>query len=199
MTQYARPDATLDDDTESTGVGWTNEAGNANLHLSIDDTSADDGTTYITTTDSSGDEGCLIRLSDVSAPGTSGTYIKYKALTQDESYSGSPSLKLELLQGTSVKATTTNSSVNTSSYTAYSYTISDVSGISDWNDLRLRITMVGNAAMGDYMRVTQVYLETQAAAVETNNSQSFSLVADGAMGTSFSLVGDDESPANVRI
>lgn len=161
MAQYARPDATLDTDTESTGTGWADQSSGGNLHLSIDETSADDGTTYITTSDDGSDEGCLIRLSDVSAPGSSGTYIKYKALTQDQSWSGAPSLKLELLQGTSVKATTTNGSVNTSSYTAYSYTISDVSGISDWTDLRLRITMVSGSGMGDYMRVTQAYLETQ--------------------------------------
>ena len=161
MAQYARPDATLDADTESTGGGWTDNSGGTNLHLAIDETSADDGTTYISADDGGSDEGCVIRLSDVSAPGSSGTYIKYKALTQDQSWSGAPSLKLELLQGTSVKATTTNGSVSTSSYTAYSYTISDVSGISDWTDLRLRITMVSGSGMGDYMRVTQAYLETQ--------------------------------------
>jgi hypothetical protein len=73
-------------------------------------------------------------------------------------------LKLELLQGTAVKATTTNSSVSTSSFTAYSYTISDVSGISDWTDLKLRITMVTNAGGNELMKVTQAYLETQDAA-----------------------------------
>jgi len=161
MAQYARPDATLDTDTESSGNGWTDQGSGANLHLAIDETSADDGTTYITTTDEGGDEGCLIRLSDVSAPGSTGTYIKYKATTEDQSWGGQPGLKLELLQGTTVKATTTNSSVSTSAWTAYSYTISDVSGISDWTDLRLRITMTTSAGMSDYMRVTQAYLETQ--------------------------------------
>jgi hypothetical protein len=74
---------------------------------------------------------------------------------------GAPSLKLELLQGSTVKATTTNNSVDTSSWTAYSYTISDVSGISDWTDLKMRITMITNTGFGDVMKVTQAFLETQ--------------------------------------
>jgi len=162
MAQYARPDATDSTDTEGTWTGWSDQSGGSNLHLAIDETSADDGTTYIAASDSGSDEGCRVSLSNVSAPGSSGTYIKYKAKTQDGGY-GQPTLKIELLQGTSVKATTTNSSVSTGSYTAYSYTVSDVSGISDWTDLKLRITMVSNTGSGEYMRVTQAYLETQEA------------------------------------
>ena len=156
MAQYARPDA---DDT----VGnWTDKSGGGTLYTSIDEASADDATTYIKVADNGGNEACVVRLGDVSAPGSSGTYIKYKAMTQDNTGMGAPSLTLELLQGTTVKATTTNTSVNTSSFTAYSYTISDVSGISDWTDLKMRITMVTQGiGMSDEMHVTQAYIETQ--------------------------------------
>ena len=156
MVQTARPDA---DDTDGS---WTDKDGGTTLYTSIDDTSTgDDATTYIKSADQGSNDVCIVRLSDVSAPATSGTYIKYKALTEDNMGMGQPGLKLELLQGSSVKATTTNSSVNTSSFTAYSYTISDVSGISDWTDLKMRITMITNAGANDLMKVTQVYLETQ--------------------------------------
>ena len=156
MVQYARPDA---DDTDG---NWTDKDGGTTLYTSIDDTSTgDDATTFIKVADQSSNEVCIVRLSDVSAPGTSGTYIKYKALTEDNMGMGQPGLKLELLQGSTVKATTTNSSVDTSSFTAYSYTISDVSGISDWTDLKMRITMIASAGAWDVMKVTQVYLETQ--------------------------------------
>jgi len=155
MVQYARPDA---DDTDG---NWTDQDDGSSLYAAIDEASADDATTFIKVADQSSNEVCIVRLSDVSAPGTSGTYIKYKALTEDNMGMGAPSLKLELLQGSTVKATTTNSSVNTSSFTSYSYTISDVSGISDWTDLKMRITMVANAGAWDVMKVTQVYLETQ--------------------------------------
>jgi len=155
MVQYARPDA---DDTDG---NWTDQDDGSSLYAAIDEASADDATTFIKVADQSSNEVCIVRLSDVSAPGSSGTYIKYKALTEDNMGMGQPGLKLELLEGTTVKATTTNSSVNTSSFTAYSYTISDVSGISDWTDLKMRITMVTNAGAWDLMKVTQVYLETQ--------------------------------------
>ena len=155
MVQYARPDA---DDTDG---NWTDQDDGSSLYAAIDEASADDATTFIKVADASSNEVCIVRLSDVSAPGTSGTYIKYKALTEDNTGMGQPGLKLELLQGSTVKATTTNSSVNTSSFTAYSYTISDVSGISDWTDLKMRITMITNTGFGDVMKVTQAFLETQ--------------------------------------
>ena len=160
MAQYARPDA---DDTDG---NWTDKSGGGTLYTSIDETSSDDATTYIKVTDNGSNEACIVRLSDVSAPGSSGTYIKYTALTSDNAYTGDPpDLKIELLQGSSVKATTTNSSVSTGSWTAYSFTISDVSGISDWTDLKFRITSIagsgGGMGAGDEMKVSQVYLETQ--------------------------------------
>jgi hypothetical protein len=162
MAQYARPDA---DDTDGS---WTDKSGGTTLYTSIDEASADDATTFIKSTDDTGsNDVCIVRLSDVSAPATSGTYIKYKALTEDATGSGPPGLKLELLQGSTVKATTTNYSVDTSSFTAYSYTISDVSGISDWTDLKMRITMITGTGFGDVMKVTQAFLETQDAGSST--------------------------------
>ena len=166
MVQYARPDA---DDTDG---NWTDKDGGTTLYTSIDEASADDSTTYIMVTDTGSNEVCIVRLGDVSAPGSSGTYIKYKAMTEDSIFTGNPpDLKLELLQGSTVKATTTNASVSTSSFTDYSYTISDVSGISDWTDLKMRLTMITGDGAGmsadDRMLVTQVYLETQDAGGST--------------------------------
>ena len=159
MVQHAYPDA---DDTDG---NWTDKGSGTVLYTSIDDAagSADDTTTYIKVEDTSSDEACIVRLGDVSAPGSSGTYIKFRALTTDNSeMSGEPRLKLELLQGSTVKATTPTTTISTSAWTAYSHTISDVSGISDWTDLKMRITMVSQGTgMSDYMQVTQVYLETQ--------------------------------------
>ena len=155
--QIARPDA---DDTDG---NWTDKDGGTTLYTSIDDTSTgDDATTFIKVADDYSDEVCIVRLEDVDTPASGDAWIKYKALTEDAFGSGGqPGLKLELLQGSTVKATTTNNSVDTSSWTAYTYTISDVSGISDWTDLKMRITMLSNAGADDLMKVTQVYLETQ--------------------------------------
>ena len=191
MTQYARPDQDIDDDVDDNFTDWTDQAGGSSLYDKINEASADDTTTYIKITDGGDDETCLVRLSDVDAPGSAGTYIKYKARASEdmpEMEMGPPGLKLELLQGSTVKATTTNSSVALGTFTDYSYEIEDVSGISDWADLKLQITMISNAMSGDYMHVTQAYLETQdAAGVSTSNPRSFSLIAGGALGTSFSF------------
>jgi hypothetical protein len=155
--QIARPDA---DDTDG---NWTDKDGGTTLYTSIDDTSTgDDATTFIKVADQFSNEVCIVRLEDVDTPVSGDAWIKYKALTEDNGM-GQPGLKLELLQGSTVKATTTNSSVDTSSFTSYSYTISDVSGISDWTDLKLRITMITNTGGNELMKVTQAYLETQEA------------------------------------
>ena len=162
MTQYARPDATLSTDTDSNAAPWQDQADGANLHLAIDETSADGDTTHIYIGDDGNNEVCVVRLGDVSAPGSSGTYIKYTAITQDTSDSGVPGLSFELLEdGDSIDpaVTTTNNSVSTSSYTAYASSSLDVSGVSDWNDLSLKITMISNTGSGDTMKVTQAYLE----------------------------------------
>ena len=78
---------------------------------------------------------------------------------------GAPGVKFELLEGSTVRgAAQTNNSVHGSSWTAYSYPTSgslDVSSVSDWNDLKLRITMLTNSGSGfDTLKVTQAYLET---------------------------------------
>ena len=162
MTQYARPDATLSTDTGSSGTEWTDQADGSNLHLAIDETSADDATTHIKIGDGGEDIGCLIRLSDVSAPGSSGTYIKYKAITADASETGPPGLRLELLEDGSAldpAVTVNNASVDVDNWTAYSSSSLNVSGVSDWNDLSLRITMLTNTGTGDEMKITQAYLE----------------------------------------
>jgi len=168
MVQTARPDA-----DQGTDGNWTDQDDGSSLYAAIDDTgSGDDATTFIKSPDSGSNDACIVRLSDVSAPGSSGTYIKYKALAVDGGGGTAPNLKLELLEpdgsgGWDVRATTTNNSVNTGSFTAVSYTISDVSGISDWADLYMRITMVTNMGSEDLMKVTQVYLETQDAGSST--------------------------------
>jgi len=168
MTQEARPDADTADGT------WINQSENqTNLYASVDEASHDDSTTFIKCTDETGNnEVVILRLSDVSAPGSGDAYIKYRAVTQDNMMGGyGPGLKLELLEGDGsggydVRASTQNDAVeyDGSTWTSYSYTISDVSGITDWTDLYIRLTMMTTSGMGDVMYVTQVYLQTQDAA-----------------------------------
>ena len=158
MAQYASPDA--DDGTDG---NWTDKDGGTSLYAAIDDdpeSSADDDTTFIQSTDSGTDDACIVQLEDISTPGSGNVYIKYTAQADDNSGMGAPGIKLELLEGTTVEGTITNNSV-ASSWTAYSSAALDVSGVSSFSGLKLRITMLANSGSGmDVLKLTQAYLET---------------------------------------
>ena len=162
MAQYARPDA---DDTDG---NWTDKSGGGTLYTSIDETSADDDTTYIKVTDNGSNEACIVQLSNISAPTSGNAYLKARAKTSDNGYTGNPpQLKVELLEGSgnTSRVSNTFSSVSTSGWGDLSHTFSglDVS-ISDWTALKLRLTMIaGDGAVygaTDEMHVTIAYLET---------------------------------------
>jgi len=163
MVQTARPDA---DDTDGS---WTDKDGGSTLYTSIDDTSSDDATTFIQCEDTGGDDACIVQLATISAPGSGNVTIKYTAMSVDTSGSGdTPGIKFELLEGSTVRGSAqTNNSVHGSSWTAYSYPTSgslDVSSVSNWGNLKLRITMLSTEGFNDILQVTQAYLETPDAA-----------------------------------
>jgi len=167
MVQNVVPNS---DDTDG---NWTDKSGGSTLYTSIDEVSADDSTTYIKATDTSSDEVCIVLLASPTLPLESGSaFIRWRALTEDDSGMGGPTLKIELLQDGTVKATTPTTTISTSAWTSYSYEITDVSGISDWDALKLRITMIAGNGYGmgatDDMNVTHAYLETQDAAAASS-------------------------------
>jgi len=152
MAQYARPDADSDDGD------WLNQDDGSSLYESIDESSADDNTSYIYCGDGESTLVCKVGLSNVSSPASGNAYIKYRALSSQNGMD-TLSLKVELMQDSAVKFTSTTSSVATS-YTNYSYTISDHSSITDWDALFLRFTLFNSQGMGDTLRITQAYVET---------------------------------------
>ena len=159
MVQKARPDA---DDTDGS---WTDKDGGTTLYTSIDEPSADGDTTFIKCVDSGGDDACIIQLATISAPGSGNVNIKYTAMSVDDSGSENPpGIKFELLEGSTVRGSAqTNNSVHRTSWTAYSYPTSgslDVSSVSNWGNLKLRITMLSTEGFNDILQVTQAYLET---------------------------------------
>ena len=161
--QIALPNA---DDTDGS---WTDKDGGTTLYTSIDEPSADGDTTFIKCEDTGGDDACIIQLATISAPVSGNVNIKYTAMSVDDSGSGdTPGIKFELLEGSTVRGSAqTNNSVHGSSWTAYSYPTSgslDVSSVSNWGNLKLRITMLSTAGFSDILKVTQAYLETPEAA-----------------------------------
>lgn len=160
MAQYARPDA---DDTDG---NWTDKSGGGTLYTSIDETSADDDTTYIKVTDNGSNEACIVQLSNISAPTSGNAYLKARAKTSDNAFTGNPpQLKIELLEGSTSRVSNTFSSVSTSGWGDLSHTFSGLGvSISDWTALKLRLTMIagdgGGMGASDEMHVTIAYLET---------------------------------------
>jgi hypothetical protein len=74
------------------------------------------------------------------------------------------------------------------------------SSISDYSDLTLTFSSDDGMSMGTSTKIFDAYFAVpDAAAAEITDTQSFSLVPGGAMGTSFSLIGDIDAPPKVRI
>ena len=157
MVQKARPSA-----DSGTDGSWVNQDEGTSLYASIDEASADGATTHIYSTDNGGNDACIVDLASISAPGSGNVYIKYTALGEDNTGMGAPGIKLELLEGGSARgAAHTNNSVASSWGTEVSSSAIDVSSVSNWGNLELKITMLTNSGSGmDYMRLTQAYLET---------------------------------------
>lgn len=156
MVQTARPSA-----DSGTDGNWLDQDDGSSLYAAIDEASADGATTHIYSTDNGSDDTCIVDLASISAPGSGSVYIKYTALSEDNTGMGAPGVKFQLFEGTTARgAAHTNNSV-ASSYTAVASSAIDVSSVSNWGNLKLRITMLTNSGSGmDYIRVTQAYLET---------------------------------------
>tara|TARA_Y100000310_G_C20442210_1_gene696647 strand:- start:321 stop:860 length:540 start_codon:yes stop_codon:yes gene_type:complete len=158
MTQYARPDA-----HHSNGVGnWSDGMmGTSNLHLLIDEASADDNTTYIESgaeMDTSPDT-AEFTLGDVDDPESAADHkLVYKALGSG-GFGPAPNMTVALYQGSTAIASATNTSLSgTYATTTITLSSSEANAISDYTALSVRITR-GNANMGDSVAVTQVYFE----------------------------------------
>ena len=155
MTQYATLDGTSD------AGGWTGSGGGA-IHLDADTTTA--GSDFI-----QGEVGmgsapvgpAIFTLSDVDDPESASDHkIKYTALAAGGGFMGTPGLVIALFEGTTQRHTTTNNSVNTSSATAYTITLSDgeADSITDYDNLLLRVTNTGSE-MGDNIKIYNMYFE----------------------------------------
>lgn len=158
MVQTARPSA-----DSGTDGNWLDQDDGSSLYAAIDEATADGATTYIYSTDNGSNDLCIVDLASISAPGSGSVYIKYTALSEDNSGMGAPGVKFQLFEGTDARgAAHTNNSLG-SSYpgSPASSSAIDVSSVSNWGSLKLRITMLTNSGSGfDILKVTQAYLET---------------------------------------
>ncbi|MEE9236334.1 MAG: hypothetical protein V3U52_00885 [Thermoplasmata archaeon] len=135
-TQYARPDSDV-------GVtNWTDSSGDGVNYTKIDETAADDDTTY-TQTDinpSDGDD-AEFGLSDVIDPQTSGGHILRYRYNNSAVFGGNSELDVtvELRQGVTTVASWTHTDIRNTSYETRNQTLStsEADSITDYTDLRV--------------------------------------------------------------
>lgn len=135
MPGFARPDA------DSSDGGWTNEAGGSSLYDHIDEASVDDGD-YIKSSTLPVNDVCKISLSNT--PGTKPAKVRYR---YGKTGAGQINLKVELVEGTTVRATWTHTDISTT-LTTVTQTLLDAEfdAITDLNNLYVQFTANVGAA-----------------------------------------------------
>lgn len=127
-----RPNADTSDGT------WTNESGNqTNLFASIDETTADDDTTYIRSTVAPVGDVCKIALENPAGGVTTPMRIRYRY--RKSANSTAINLQVRLLQGTTEVWSTTHNNI-TESYVTADTSITPSPAITDPNDLHIEFT-----------------------------------------------------------
>jgi hypothetical protein len=148
--QYARPDGTI-----SAGNSWS-PIGAATLHEATDEITANNDTDYMSS--DKFNTTAELSLSNVNAPTvTTGHIIRFAFRAIG---GGNETCQVSLYQGAVLIASTAAESNTSGSYVTFSYTLSsgEAGAISDYTDLRFRITDAGSRK-GEDVRVTWLEFE----------------------------------------
>ena len=185
MTQYASPNG------DNVDGSWTNKTGgqgalNSNCRKDSGDS------TYIMSEDDGSTDTCVFEIENGDDPASDSDHIvRYRAVSTDLMWSGPLPLTVALYQDSLDPEdnpiwTNTNNSVDTSTFTDYSFTLStdEADAISDYDDLQLYFTR-GAVMMGDNIRVSEAYFEypdasdpPAPAAVAKNQPEAFIMFID---------------------
>ena len=165
MTQYARPDADVADGQ------FVNESGNnTNLYAGIDESSAGDSD-FVTSTDESAfaTDTMTVGLSNVTDPSSAANHIvRYRAKGYDGGMGGSvEDITVALLETSTSRASATITPAT--SFTDYSFTLStgEANSITNYNNLRLKFTRLGDNGGSEQMWISQAYFECPDASAST--------------------------------
>jgi len=142
----------------STG-SWSANSGST-LYTQIDEGSVYSDSDYISSSDGGSDDTCEVHITDPDTPFQSGNYyIKYRAKVDQSFMYANPNMQVQLMQGATQIDTFTDTGITTS-YTDDSHEVTDVSGISDWTDLRFKITMkTDGMGGGGALYLSNIYFE----------------------------------------
>ena len=172
MTQYARPDSDVSDGN------WLNSAGNnTNLYSYVDESSVNDSD-YIYAVDQWGStEICILGLGDVTDPSSAADHkITVRAL--ETVGFGGVDLNVILQQGTTtIRSHTFNPSTGFANYTT-TLTSSQANAITDYSDLRLKISATDQMGSSATTQVSWAYFECPDAASSAVSNPAFLLFVD---------------------
>ena len=139
--------------------GWTAQSG-SDLYAMVDDDTASNSTYIQATDDSYANKSCIVSLEDLDAPADGDIKLYYTAKSTNDSFSGTLSLKLELLGDGSSQANLTQSL--STSFTDYtSGDLIDYDDISDWDTAQIKITMLQGMGVSETIQLSNVYLLTE--------------------------------------
>jgi hypothetical protein len=173
MTQYARPDSDVSDGN------WVNESlDQDNLYASIDNASTSDSDYVYSTDDGWETSSMTVGLGNVTDPSSAADHIvRYRAKGVEGS-AGMETLTVELLETSTQRATETITP--TTSYVDHSFTLTtaEANAISNYDNLRLKLTRGGTD--GGYFEghISQAYFECPDASVAAVSNPAFLLFID---------------------
>ena len=166
MAQYARPDGDDNNDGE-----WETEAGNDfDLYAEINEAVADDSDFVTKVGDGANNYTVTFTLGNVTDPSSSSDHkVVVRALGDDGGMGmgGGPDLRIDLLEGSTSRANWTieagsgTDDLTTSAKTFDGNTLStsEANSITDYTDLKLKLTLVTNGTGGETLKVFQAYFE----------------------------------------
>lgn len=145
MPQFARPDGTLD----NTGAFTDQAGGSTNLHLVVDEATADDAD-YIRSPTSPVNDVITFSLSNVTDPALSTGHVLFMRTSVDQAAQESIDITEQLRQGYvseasqgTLIASQTRAGITSTTWTDSSYTLSgaEADAITDYTDLAARFNV----------------------------------------------------------
>ena len=182
MTQYARPDSDVDNQDDA----WTNSDGGApsnTLYTYIDEASG--GSDYVEATDDNCDGAGVyftVGLSNVTDPESASSHVIKAYIRIDPGTDMSNAfMRGELLEGSTVRATSGDwETDDTGALLTYTLSTAEANSISNYNNLRLRITFFDDECYGSTGYVDRAWFECPdaAAPAAAANGKAFMLFLD---------------------
>ena len=180
MAHYARPDCDVSDD--GNWESSEDEMGMPVFYTAIDESSADDGSTYVTGADDGAGNELIIGL-DNNISEDPGVTTGHKLITRwktDEGGTSGGTLVVTLLESSTTRMQVSIDTTNEGSLTTTTHAPTNTTGtIGNYNNLKIHFSYTDDDAGVENVLITQAYLEApDEAAAAAATSEAFLLFVD---------------------